>query len=217
MKVTIDQAEHKKMEQIFRDAGVEEIEWATLPYADYIIEDKIRFVVTFKTLQDFQRSFFNGHLMDEIYALRNTDGVHALIIADDKDKWVKKDVHIWANQHWLKRNFLIPTFKFTSREKAVRFMLDVAGGEVDYLQRKIRTDGENNTVVGFYMFYGIGEKTATKIAKKYPVPFDFIMAIDNGDKWWDDIDGMGKVRAKQIEALILEGKPIPRRERGGDF
>lgn len=244
IKVFIDEAEHGKMDTIFNDfsealGGILDIQRKTLPYGDYWLkpEGGPMFVFTFKEISDFQRSFFSGHLNEEINAIYEQAGendVKALIIANDTETTTKREVQVWVGTHWRKRNFLIPTFKFGSREKAVEFMAGCAMTEksLTYLERKIQKDDDSDGVVGVYSWYGVGKATATALAEKYPKPIDLFTAmlqhrewndltkatfktkkVWRENRWWSDVPNLGEKKARSIEALILDGVPIQRAPR----
>jgi hypothetical protein len=196
IKVIIDQAEHTGMDEIFATVneylgGMLEISRQTLKVGDYILqpEGEEPLIITFKEIKDFQQSFFNGHLMEEILAihLEFPNSPKALIIARDENIRTPQDVHIWVDTHWQKRNFLIPTFKFGSRKKAVEFMVDCAM-KIDTLQtipRNVKRPEDLHQIVGLYSFYGVGVDKAKQLAERFPKPFDLFTAMkDFRDYKW---------------------------------
>jgi hypothetical protein len=248
IKVQIDTAEHECMEGLFKNVneylgGILEIERTTLNVGDYIlkVEGYEPFVVTFKELSDFRQSFFSGHLMEEILAiqLKYPNSSTALIIARDDQKRTPQEIHIWVDQHWQKRNFIIPTFKFGSRQKAVEFMVDCAM-KIDSLQtipRRVQRPEDYSQVVGLYSFYGVGIEKAKQLAEKYPKPFDLFADMASGydydeckealapverltkkkwreGRWWYGI--LGETTAVRIEDMILHGREIPKKSRSRD-
>jgi hypothetical protein len=243
LKVVIDQAESELMDEMFKKAntalgGILNIERQTLPFGDYWLkaEGEPRFVFSFKEFNDFQHSFWSGHLNEEInamYSLGNEDDIRALLIAPNEHRRTEQTVHQWVSAHWRKRNFLIPTFKFAGREKAVEFMIDCAmtGATIRTLERKLIKPEESDTVAGVYCWYGVGKTTAEALATKYPVPMQLFTAMifdrEYGEeqkrkfgskkkwiesRWFHGI--LGEKKAGDIERLILEGVNIPRTKRG---
>lgn len=189
LKVWIDQAEHEGMDKLFEDAneflgGLLDIQRKTLPVGDYILkaEGKKEIIFTFKEIKDFRQSFFNGHLMEEILALHLNfpENPIALVIARDEEVRTPPEVHAWVSSHWKKRNFLIPTFKFDSRRKAVEFMLDCAlkSDDLQMLPRKIIHPPDYHQVVGLYQFYGVGADKAKRLAERFPIPIDLFDAMN---------------------------------------
>jgi len=240
IRVWIDSAEHSIMKEHFQKinenlGGILDIEVATLEYGDYHLKPEgcEKFVVTFKEYQDFQNSFFNGHLMDEIWAMYMCATVNpkALIIARDENKRTPREIHQWVSSHWRKRNFLLPTFKFDSRAKAVQFMVDIALSleTINFVDRPIHRADDYNDIAGIYKFYGVGDDKAKQLAERYPIPNELFRAMEHRrvyiknepyktkkawkeSRWWHGI--LGEKTAKRIEDLFLDGKPIPKRKRG---
>ena len=224
IQVIIDSAEHPVMRQEFEltneTLGILDISVDTLNYGDYIlISEGHKLVFTFKEINDFRQSYFSGHLQDEIINmyLSCPDCIHALVIARDKTIRHKQEVISWVSQHWQKRSFIIPTFKFGSRADAVEFMVECAMNpdHLNYIKRPIRIGKPASETAQWYAaIYGVGEEKAKLLADRYPSISQLVKAIEEGESW--SVGIFGKKMTENIENFVMFGKDLTRKKRKND-
>jgi len=214
MDVKIDSAEHKSMDDLFmKHCG--NVERVALPFGDYWIYDgeTLKLVITFKMVNDYIKSYRNGHLMDEIADLYEQSPVpFALVIVDDG--YIYNNMRPFFERTLNGMNFRIPTFRFKSRKAAVEFMLKMGASDtIGKVVRKVNVErAMNNTITVYQSLPGIGKKNAEKIYNRYTTLGELVRATQNNG-WSDGI--LGPKTTKVVERFINAGIEPKRLKRGG--
>jgi ERCC4-type nuclease len=215
MHVKIDSAEHKDMDKLFRHHSVT-TERVQLQFGDYWLYDgdRLSLIITFKTVNDYVRSYQTGHIMDELAELYEKSPVPFALVVSEGGFIYGNNLQFFEKTRNV-MNMRVPLFVFSNRSYAVRFMVRMAGrNNIGDIRRKVNIERSVEPVIATYMTLpGVGLKTAKKLYNRYKTPYELIMATSN-DGWNKGI--LGDKTAEKVMRYVRGGISPERKVRGID-
>lgn len=224
--LVIDSREPKGVKEAFYNSGLfENIHVRELDVGDFKIGG-LR--IERKGFSDFVSSWREGRLASQVERMMALEGEVGIVIVHDYEKFSKYidyGLKAAAMKHMENMNFVLPVFKTKNFDsfllKVYKFAKHAEDGEYlfHFSGRKTKIKKAENRIIYFYASLpGINEILAKRIWEKYPLPTDLFKAISkcgilqaykgkkNIKKWYEDIRGVGKGKAIEIEEMILQGK-----------